>query len=151
MTDEHANPEEEARDAEQQAGEAQAETTADDPLQKVAGAMMTAAEAVQEGASDAKAKAQQMAPAVGRAVSKSVYATCYYLSYGVVFPTLLVASVIPLNNPVGHGLTDGAAAAKDAVEHLNQRRAAMKAARKQALDEMAAAQAGNGGAAPAPA
>ena len=79
-------------------------------------------------------------------MSKSIYATCYYLSYGVVFPTLLVASVIPMNNPIGHGITDGAAAAKDAVQHLKDRRAAAKAASQDAFEAAA-----NGGVAPSPA
>ena len=66
MTDEHANPEEEPRPADEQSGQAEGETTTEssgeaDPLKKVAEAMSTAASAVQEGASDARAKAQTVA------------------------------------------------------------------------------------------
>lgn len=107
-----------------------------DPLQVVAGAMMQAAVAVREGATDARAKAQQMAPAATRAISRTVYAACYCVSYGVVFPTMLVCSLVPTNNAFGHGLVDGAHAAQDAVRQMQANRTAMKkasqAARQQA-------------------
>lgn len=51
----------------------------------------------------------------GETVSKTIYATCYYCSFGVVFPTMLLASLIPKENAIVHGLVDGAAAARDAL------------------------------------
>ncbi len=106
-----------------------------DVLQKVAGAMMTAAEAMKAGSSDARTAAAKVVPATQRAVSKSVYATCYYLSYGVVFPTLLVAGLFPKNNPLYYGFVDGAHAAQDTIENMNARRAALKAAADEARRE----------------
>lgn len=116
MNDEHAHPEANATD---------------DPLAKVAGAMKTAADAVKSGASDASTAAGNLIPAAGRAASKTVYATCYYLSYGIVFPTMLVVGVFPKNNPIYHGLVDGGHAAQDSVQGMRQRRAALKAARQE--------------------
>ena len=37
-------------------------------------------------------------------------------SYGVVFPTLLVARAVPKDNAIVNGLVDGARAARDALE-----------------------------------
>jgi hypothetical protein len=47
-----------------------------------------------------------------------VYATSYTLSYGVVFPVVLIVKSIPVNNAVVHGLVDGARAAVDMVDQL---------------------------------
>jgi hypothetical protein len=102
-------------------------------MQKVAGAMMVAANAVQQGAIDARDKARRVAPGIGRAISKTIYATCYYTSYGIVFPTLLISSLLPLDNAVGYGLADGARAARDAIEDLKVQRKARKEAHRQAL------------------
>ena len=102
------------------------ETGDADPLKKVADAMSTAALAIKEGAVDAKAKVSKFMPVASRVVSKTVYASCYYASYGVVFPSLVVASVVPKNNILVYGLNDGAKAAKDAVQSLRERRSAMK-------------------------
>ena len=132
MTDEHSPPPEEQVQPQDQAA------AEDDPLKKVAGAMMTAAQAVKAGAGDASEAASNFLPAAGRAVSKTVYASCYYLSYGVVFPTMLVVGVFPKNNPVYYGLADGGRAAKDAVHQMHDRRAAMKAAAREAMDRAGA-------------
>lgn len=54
-------------------------------------------------------------------VSRSCYSAGYYFAYGVAFPTLLVASVLPTDNALGHGLADGGSAAKDASQRANRR------------------------------
>jgi hypothetical protein len=88
--------------------------------------MATAATAVKSGAGDASRAASDFLPIAGRALSKTVYSTCYYASYGVVFPTMLVVGIFPKNNPVYYGLADGGRAAKDAVHNMRLRRAASK-------------------------
>ncbi|MFO0867728.1 MAG: hypothetical protein U0935_02160 [Pirellulales bacterium] len=103
-------------------------------MQQVGQAMITAAVALRRGADDARLKAQQLAPAVGESLSKAVYATCYYLSYGVVFPTVFVASLVPLDNAVGYGMIDGANAAKEAVANMRARRQARREAARASLD-----------------
>jgi hypothetical protein len=128
MANEHSPPPEESVPSQTEAA------SVDDPLKKVAGAMMTAAEAVRAGAGDAKAAASNVLPAAGRALSKTVYAGCYYLSYGIVFPTMLVAGVFPRNNPVYYGLVDGGRAARDAVHRIHERRTAVRAAAREAGD-----------------
>ena len=101
---------------------ASAEAQASDPLKTVADAMEHAVQAARDGASDAKAKVDQALPAVNRFVSRFVYTTCYTISYGVVFPSMLVARSIPKNNPIVHGLVDGAHAAVDMVEEMKKRK-----------------------------
>ena len=66
---------------------------------------------------------------MNRFVSRFVYTTCYTVSYGVVFPSVLLARSIPKNNPIVHGLIDGAHAATDMVEEMRKRKLEAKAAR----------------------
>lgn len=96
------------------------EAQATDPLKAVADAMEHAVQAAREGAMDARAKVDEALPAVNRFVSRFVYTTCYTISYGVVFPSVLVARSIPKNNPIVHGLVDGAQAAMDMVEEMQK-------------------------------
>jgi hypothetical protein len=98
------------------------EAQASDPLKTVADAMEHAVQAAKDGALDAKARVDQALPGVNRFVSRFVYTTCYTISYGVVFPSVLVARSIPKNNPIVHGLVDGAHAAIDMVEEMKRRK-----------------------------
>ena len=107
---------------------AQPTEAASDPLKSMANAMATAAEAVRDGAGDAFAKVQQAVPATTQAVSRFVYSSFYYVSYGVVFPTMLVANFVPGLGPVAAGLEDGAKAASDVLHDMKEKRAAGKAA-----------------------
>jgi hypothetical protein len=51
----------------------------------------------------------------------SVYSACYYLSFGLTFPTLLVARALPTTRAARRGFRDGATAAKGSVGHLRER------------------------------
>jgi hypothetical protein len=82
-----------------------------DPLATVADALSRAAQAAREGAADAQTRVSEMAPAIGGFVSRLTYTTCYAVSYGVVFPTLLVARAVPKDNVIVQGLVEGALAA----------------------------------------
>ncbi len=93
-------------------------------LEKVAKAMALASQSIRV------ADTQSVASNV---VAKTIYTTCYCVSYGIIFPTMLVASFIPTNNVICHGLTDGAQAAADSVYNL----------RKQWAGTETAAEAGN--------
>ena len=106
-----------------------------DPLKSVAAAMATAAEAVRDGASDAAAKVQTQLPAASRFVSRFVYSSCYFVSYGVVFPTMLVANYVPGGTPIASGLLDGANAANDLIGEMRSKAAARKAAETDAKNE----------------
>ncbi len=101
---------------------ASVETQAADPLKTVADAMEHAVQAAKDGALDAKARVDQALPGVNRFVSRFVYTACYTISYGVVFPTILVARSVPKDNPIVHGLVDGAHAAVDMVEEMKKRK-----------------------------
>ena len=74
--------------------------------------------AVRSGAADARTKVAQIVPKAGNIVSGTIYGACYAISYGVVFPTMLVVSFLPTNNSFCHGLVDGARAAGDSVTRL---------------------------------
>jgi hypothetical protein len=90
----------------------------EDPLQGVVEAMQTAIDSAKEGAMDAQEKATRVLPQVGRFASRFVYTTCYTISYGVVFPSALLAMSIPQDNAFVHGLIDGAHAARQKVDDL---------------------------------
>ncbi len=93
---------------------------ATNPIKTAATAVASAAEAVCDRASDAAAKTKQALPAAGQFVSRLVYSSCYFVSYGVVFPTLFLANVIPGGGPIAAGLCDGASAAKDSVKEMRK-------------------------------
>lgn len=98
--------------------------TANEPLKAVATAMATAAGAMRDGTSDAVARAREAVPAVGRFVSKVVYSSSYYVSFGVVFPTMLVANIVPGGEALATGLMDGAASAMSAIANRKEKSAA---------------------------
>src|SRR6187399_1667872 len=91
-------------------------------VQNVSQAMIMASMAMRRGASDAQLSAENLAQHVRQTLSSSIYTTCYYVSFGVVFPTMFLVRLLPLDNAFGHGLIDGASAAKEAVEGLQHRR-----------------------------
>jgi len=89
-----------------------------DPLKAVADAMEAAVHAAKQGAADARETAAEALPAASKMLSDLVYKTCYGISYGVVFPSVLIARSIPQNNPVVHGFIDGSRAAIDMVNEM---------------------------------
>jgi hypothetical protein len=99
-----------------------AKTSSRDPLRTVADALDTAVKAAKDGATDARVTAGKMLPAAGRFLSRFVYTSSYTLSYGVVFPAILIAKSIPANNAIVHGFVDGAHAASDTVVQMKTRR-----------------------------
>jgi hypothetical protein len=96
-------------------------STNSDPLKAVADAMDAAVKAAKDGAESARATAVDALPVANQMVSRLVYKTCYSLSYGVVFSSVLVARSIPRNNAAVHGLIDGAHAALDMVQEMKSR------------------------------
>ncbi|MFN0053831.1 MAG: hypothetical protein ACKV0T_16755 [Planctomycetales bacterium] len=104
--------------------QAQPAQPANDPVKTGAAAVSTAAEAVRDGATDAAARVRQVVPVAGQFVSRFVYSSCYFLSYGVVFPTMVVASYLPGGKPIATGLVDGAQAASDLVREMKVKRSA---------------------------
>jgi hypothetical protein len=111
-----------------EAAASEAAPSQNEVFEKVAVAMASAAEAMKLGATDARTAAARAVPNAQLALSKTIYSTSYYLSYGVVFPTLLLTSMIPKNNALVHGMIDGARAAHDAVDNLRAQRAEQCAA-----------------------
>jgi len=114
-------------------------TASNDPMASVAAAMASAAEALKEGASDAARKVQEVLPQGKVSLGKCAYSTCYFLSYGVVFPTMFVGSLLPKQSAWTMGFSDGAAAAQDMVQQIRLRNALKKAAR-QAIREAQASE-----------
>jgi hypothetical protein len=74
--------------------------------------------AARDGASDAREAATRTWAATSLFVSRFVYTTCYTVSYGVVFPAMLLSQAIPRNNAAVRGLRDGAQAAIIKVDEL---------------------------------
>ncbi len=81
-----------------------------------AGAIGTAMQAARDGAADARATVDRAIPAIAEFTSRLVYTTSYAISYGVVFPALMVARAIPRDKALVHGLVDGARAATEMVD-----------------------------------
>jgi hypothetical protein len=94
-----------------------ANESSSDPLKNVADALANAAKRAKSGAADAKAATAKAMPAASRFLASLVYNTSYALSYGVVYPAVLIARSIPANNAFVHGFVDGARAASDTVDH----------------------------------
>jgi hypothetical protein len=89
-----------------------------DPLQAVADALDAAVQTAKGGVEDARATASNALPALSSFLSDITYKTCYAVSYGIVFPTVLVVRAIPKENAAVHGLIDGAHAAIDTVNGI---------------------------------
>jgi hypothetical protein len=100
-----------------------AESSSPVPRKSGAGALETAVQAARDGAADATAAVDRVIPVVSEFLSRVAYTTCYSISYGVVFPCLLLARAVPKDNAVVHGLVDGARAAIDRVDEWQARRA----------------------------
>jgi hypothetical protein len=83
-----------------------------------AGTLDLVTKAARDGAADARLAAARTWDATSLFASRFVYCTCYSLSYGVVFPALLLAHAIPRNNEAVRGLIDGAQAAILKVDQL---------------------------------
>jgi hypothetical protein len=91
--------------------------TIQNPLGSAAGALDLVSEAARGGAADARDAAIRTWNATSRFASRFVYITCYSFSYGMVFPAVFLARLIPGNNEVVRGLVDGA---QDAIHRVDQ-------------------------------
>ena len=89
-----------------------------DPTESTAGTSELVAQTAQRGATDARLAAAQTWTATGLFVSRFVYNTCYIISYGVVFPSALLARAVPVNNAAVRGLIEGAQTARHKVDEL---------------------------------
>lgn len=89
-----------------------------DPLKKVADAMQAALDSAREGAADARQTAEAALPAATQFAARFLYTTCYTISYGVVFPTTLLAMSVPRNNALVRGLIDGSHAAQQKADEI---------------------------------
>ncbi len=69
--------------------------------------------AAKAGAADASRAAGGFLPATTRALSTGVHATGFAIGYLVTFPAHLTARIVPRNNAVVYGLTDGGRAGFD--------------------------------------
>jgi hypothetical protein len=98
-------------------------STGSDPLRAVADAMDAAVQAAKQGAEKARATATDAMPAAGEFLSRAVYRTCYSVSFGIVFSSVMIARSIPKNNAAVHGLIDGAQAARDLVHEMKSKSA----------------------------
>jgi hypothetical protein len=91
--------------------------------------MPLASEAQGDGVSKGGTAMETTNSSTANFVSRFVYSTFYFASYGVVFPTLFVASTVPGLGQVASGLVEGANAASEAVKERKAKRARWKAER----------------------
>ena len=98
-----------------------AATSGSDPLEVLADAMDAAAQSAKEGIREARSAVSDAVPVASQYLSQAVYKTCYTISYGVIFPSVLIARSLPKNNAAMHGLIDGAHAAIDMVNEMKQK------------------------------
>lgn len=96
-------------------------TTGSDPLKAVADALDTAVNATRDGVVKARATASDALPAASQFLSQVAYKTCYGISFGVVFPAMMIVRFIPKDNAAVHGLIDGAHAAIDSVNEMTSK------------------------------
>ena len=89
-----------------------------DAGQSSAGTLELVTRAARDGAADARDAATRTWAATSLFASRFVYTTCYTVSYGAVFPVMLLARSIPQNNSAVRGLIDGAQAARHKAEQL---------------------------------
>ena len=54
----------------------------------------------------------------GSFLSRAVYTTSYGVAFGVAFPALWLARVVPTENALMHGISDGAQAARDQLSGM---------------------------------
>lgn len=93
-------------------------TVSNDPLRSVADALDAAVQAAKGGVENVRVTASGSLPALDGFLTGLTYKTCYAVSYGMVFPTVLVARAIPKENAAVHGLIDGARAAIDLINEM---------------------------------
>src|SRR5271168_4693370 len=96
-------------------------STSSDPLKIVADALDTAVQTTKQGVEKARATASDVIPAASQLLSQAAYKTCYGISFGVVYPTMLIVSLIPKNNAAVLGFIDGAHAAMDSVKEMKSK------------------------------
>lgn len=70
-------------------------------------------EAARAGAADATAAAKGFLPAAGAMLCGGIHATGFAVGYLTTFPAVMLARVVPGNNPVVYGLADGGRAGLD--------------------------------------
>jgi hypothetical protein len=92
-----------------------------DSVASSAGTLELVTKAARDGAADAQVAATRAWDASSLFASRLVYSTCYSLSYGIVFPAMLLARAIPQNNEAVRGLIDGAHAAILNVDQIRGR------------------------------
>jgi hypothetical protein len=97
------------------AGAEEAETK-DSAMNSVADAMRDAAATATEHAAKVKQTVSEAAPGAMRSLSKFTYTSAYVCSYGITYAAVFIANALPSDNAFMRGVSDGAQAAKDALE-----------------------------------
>jgi hypothetical protein len=83
------------------------------------GTLQLVKRAAMDGAADARDAAARTWSSIGLFTCRFAYTSCYTISYGVVFPSMLLAHAIPKDNAAVRGLIDGAQAAMLAVDRYH--------------------------------
>jgi hypothetical protein len=78
-------------------------------------------EAARAGAADASSAARGFVPAFSQSVARGAHVTGFTIGYAVAFPACLVARLVPRNNAIVYGLTDGGRAGIDLARSTKRR------------------------------
>ncbi|NCX99175.1 MAG: hypothetical protein EBX35_11540 [Planctomycetia bacterium] len=89
--------------------------------------------AARAGAGDARAAAEGAVPSIGKAIGRGFHAAGFAIGYSFTFPAVLVARIVPQNNPIAYGLADGGRAGLDLARSTVNRPAAEPAVAALAL------------------
>jgi hypothetical protein len=89
--------------------------SSNDPIDGAADVMESTVPAVEE-------ETPPTHPAAGHFLSRMIYNSSYAISFGIVFPVMLVVRVVPKDNALVHGMVDGALAAREVVDRRGAQR-----------------------------
>jgi hypothetical protein len=106
-----------------------AESIPIDPVQTASQVMADTGAALGNVAEETAGRARTFLTAAGKAINRTIYVSCYSLSYGITFPTVLLLNIIPGGVSFAGGIVDGAREAQKYVSGLQSQSAAAKRSR----------------------
>jgi hypothetical protein len=86
-----------------------------DPIANIGRQINTTVNQVQEKFQDMSETVGSSLPDIMSMTQKALYSSCYYLAFGSVYVIMFTAKHLMGSDPVGSGLREGAAAAKESV------------------------------------
>ena len=76
-------------------------------------------------------RVREISAHVGKVAGRSAYSLGYYVSFGISYPAMLLASFVPRDSALARGARDGASGASAASERVQAQAAAMASATRE--------------------